>query len=87
MKENNIEEKTEDESKTKDLDSSNLNNLMLVCPQCNLIPALFYDIKSKNIYEVSASCENKHLISCIPIKEYYDKCMKIKTNKNSKRII
>ena len=84
MKENNIEEKTEDESKTKDLDSSNLNNLMLVCPQCNLIPALFYDIKSKNIYEVSASCENKHLISCIPIKEYYDKCMKIKTNKNSK---
>ena len=80
MKENDKEEKSQDESKINDLDPSNLNNLRFVCPVCGLIPALFYDIKSKNIYEVSASCENKHLMSCLPVKTYYDKCMKLKSN-------
>ena len=80
MKENDKEEQIQDESKINDLDASNLNNLRLTCPECDLIPALFYDIKSKNIYEISASCENKHLINCLPVKKYYDKCMKIKSN-------
>ena len=60
--------------------SANLNNLRLSCPQCDLIPALFNDIKSKNIYQISSACENKHLISCIPVKSYYNLCMNIKNS-------
>ena len=48
--------------------SLNLNDLRLACPQCDLIPAIFNDTKSKNIYQISSACENKHLISNIPIK-------------------
>ena len=58
--------------------SVNINDLRLACPECDLIPALFFDIKSRNIYQVSAGCENKHLISSMPIKTYYEKCMKLK---------
>ena len=32
--------------------------MRLSCPLCDLIPALFFDIKSKNIYKISAACEN-----------------------------
>ena len=60
------------------LSSANINDLRLACPECDLIPALFFDIKSRNIYQVSAGCENKHLISSMPIKTYYEKCMKLK---------
>ena len=68
-------------NKSKNNDSElQKNNLRLVCPQCDLIPALFFDINAKNIYQISAACENKHLISNMPVKEYYDKCMKIKNN-------
>lgn len=91
---NEIEENFEEEitdlkpnlemlGKNKDLSqllSANLNNLRLSCPQCNLIPALFNDIKSKNIYQVSSACENKHLISCIPVKSYYNLCMNFKNS-------
>ena len=59
---------------------SNLNMLRLSCPKCDLIPALFFDMKAKNIYQISSSCENKHLISNVPVKAYYDKCMKLKDN-------
>ena len=58
--------------------SSNLNELRLACPKCDLIPALFNDIKSKNIYQISSACENKHLISCVPIKKYYELSMNLK---------
>ena len=64
--------------------SLNLNDLRLACPQCDLIPAIFNDTKSKNIYQISSACENKHLISNIPIKEYYEQCMNIKdSSKNT----
>ena len=70
-------------NKNKDLSqllSANLGNLRLSCPQCDLIPALFNDIKSKNIYNISSACENKHLISCSPIKSYYHLCMNFKNS-------
>ena len=69
-----VEEKPEANSPQ----SSELNNMRLSCPLCDLIPALFFDIKSKNIYKISAACENKHLMNNIPVKEFYDKYMKIK---------
>ena len=57
---------------------SDLNNLRLTCPECDLIPALFFDIKSRNIYQISAACENKHTITNTPVKQFYEKYMKIK---------
>ena len=62
------------------LDSIDFNKLRLSCPQCDLIPALFFDIKSKNIFQISAACENKHLISNSPVKEFYEKYIKLKDN-------
>ena len=81
----NLEEKNLNEKKDlSKLLSANLNDLRLACPQCGLIPAIFNDMKSKNIYQVSSACENKHLLSCIPIKNYYERCMNIKdTSKNT----
>ena len=63
--------------------SLNLNDLRLSCPNCDLIPALFFDFNSKNIYQISAACENKHLITNMPVKEYYDKRMKSKNSKDT----
>ena len=63
--------------------SLNSNDLRLSCPNCDLIPALFFDFNSKNIYQISAACENKHLITNMPVKEYYDKCMKSKNSKDT----
>ena len=75
------EEKPDDKKeKNEPLD---MNVLRLACPQCDLIPALFFDVKSKNIYQVSAACENKHLINNIPVKEFFDKYMKIKDPKKN----
>ena len=81
----NLEEKNLNEKKDlSKLLSANLNDLRLACPQCGLIPAIFNDMKSKNIYQISSACENKHLLSCIPIKNYYECCMNIKdTSKNT----
>ena len=81
----NLEEKNLNEKKDlSKLLSANLNDLRLACPQCGLIPAIFNDMKSKNIYQISSACENKHLLSCIPIKNYYELCMNIKdTSKNT----
>ena len=72
------EENTDNKIQINPKLSPDLNNLRLACPHCDLIPALFFDVKSKNIYQVSAACENKHLISSMPIKTYYEKCMKLK---------
>ena len=69
---------TEDKIKINPPLSPDLNNLRLACPECDLIPALFFDIKSKNIYQISAACENKHLINNSPVKAFYEKYMKIK---------
>ena len=63
--------------------SLNSNDLRLSCPNCDLIPALFFDFNSKNIYQISAACENKHLITNMPVKEYYDKRMKSKNSKDT----
>ena len=63
--------------------SLNSNDLRLSCHNCDLIPALFFDFNSKNIYQISAACENKHLITNMPVKEYYDKCMKSKNSKDT----
>ena len=60
--------------------SVNINDLRLGCPECDLIPALFFDIKSRNIYRISAACENKHLINNMPVKTYFKKCMKLKND-------
>ena len=82
MKDEKEKEKSNipEESKVDNKNSNiiNLNDMKLVCPQCGLIPAIFYDIKAKNIYQISAGCENKHLINNMPIKTYYEKCMKLK---------
>ena len=80
MKENNKIEiiTTEEKIEITPPLSSDLNDIRLACPQCDLIPALFFDVKSKNIYQISAACENKHLINNIPVKEFYDKYMRIK---------
>ena len=69
--------------KKKDLTkllSANFNDLRMSCPECDLIPAIFNDIKSKNIYQVSSACENKHLISCLPVKSYYHYYMNLKNS-------
>jgi hypothetical protein len=82
MKDEKEKEKSNipEESKVdnKNSNANNLNDMKLVCPQCGLIPAIFHDIKAKNIYQISAGCENKHLINNMPIKAYYEKCMKLK---------
>ena len=72
------EENTDNKIQINPKLSPDLNNLRLACPHCDLIPALFFDVKSKNIYQVSAACENKHLINNSPVKEFYEKYMKIK---------
>ena len=84
MKEKNEKSNNPEESKVNDKNSNLiiLNDMKLVCPDCGLIPAIFYDIKSKNIYQISAGCENRHLINNIPIKEFYDKCMRLKDSKD-----
>ena len=63
--------------------SSNLNDLRLSCPQCDFIPALFNDTKSKNIYQISSACENKHLISCMPVKQYFEHSVNLKDSSKS----
>ena len=81
----NLEDKNFKEK--KDLSKlllSNLSDLRLACPQCGLIPAIFNDMKAKNIYQISSSCENKHLLSCIPVKDYYKRCMNLKNSSKSK---
>ena len=69
-------------SENNSLDSLDFSKLRLSCPQCDLIPALFFDVKSKNIFQISAACENKHLVNNIPIKEFYEKYIKLKDNSN-----
>ena len=81
----NLEDKNFKEK--KDLSKlllSNLSDLRLACPQCGLIPAIFNDMKAKNIYQISSACENKHLLSCVPIKDYYELCMNLKNFSKSK---
>ena len=64
--------------------SKDINELRLSCPMCDLIPAIFVDKKSKNIYKVSSACENRHLLSNMPIKNYYQHCITLKnSSKNS----
>ena len=64
--------------------SKDINELRLSCPMCELIPAIFVDKKSKNIYQVSSACENRHLLSNIPIRNYYQHCIALKnSSKNS----
>ena len=58
--------------------NTDLNNMRLTCPECDLIPALFFDIKSRNIYQISAACENKHTINNIPVKDFFEKYIKKK---------
>ena len=90
MKENDkkeiiiIDSKEDNKIPEKSNLSQDCNNLRLACPECDLIPALFFDVKSKNIYQISAACENKHLVYNSPVKEFYDKYMKLKnTSKNT----
>ena len=79
-----IEEKNEKiiekETENQTSKSNNLSELRLSCPKCNLIPAIFFDMNSKNIYQVSSGCENKHLITNMPVKDYYKKSVKTKTD-------
>ena len=64
--------------------TKDINELRLSCPMCDLIPAIFVDKKSKNIYKVSSACENRHLLSNMPIKNYYQHCITLKnSSKNS----
>ena len=79
-----IDSKEDNKIPEKSNSSPDYNNLRLACPECDLIPALFFDVKSKNIYQISAACENKHLVNNSPVKEFYDKYMKLKdTSKNT----
>ena len=63
--------------------NTDLNNMRLTCPECDLIPALFFDIKSRNIYQISAACENKHTINNIPVKDFFEKYIKKKESSNN----
>ena len=93
-KENKIEKKefedisliilNKENENISELLSKDINELRLSCPMCDLIPAIFVDKKSKNIYQVSSACENRHLLSNMPIKNYYQHCITLKnSSKNS----
>ena len=47
----------------------------LSCPECEIIPALFIEKDSKNLFSISSGCENKHVIHSISVRDFYKKSL------------
>ena len=48
----------------------------LSCPECTVIPALFIEKDSKNLFSISSGCENKHVVHNISVRDFYKKSLK-----------
>ena len=58
----------------------------LTCPECQIIPAIFIEKSSKNLFSISSGCENQHSIHNMNIREYFKKSDK-KNDYNEKDVI
>ena len=58
----------------------------LSCPECEIIPALFIEKDSKNLFSISSGCENKHVVHNISVRDFYKKSLK-KNEINEKETI
>ena len=79
----------ETSSKLSDLDYTSFLRTKienLSCPECQIIPAIFIEKGSKNLFSISSGCENKHSIHNMNIREYFQKSNK-KNDYNEKEII
>ena len=47
----------------------------LSCPECEIIPALFIEKESKNLFSISSGCENKHVVHNISVRDFYKKSL------------
>jgi len=47
----------------------------LSCPECEIIPALFIEKDSKNLFSISSGCENKHVVHNMSVREFYKKSL------------
>ena len=52
------------------------DSMHLACPDCDTYPALIVSKDAKNLFYVSASCQNNHLKKNIQIKEFLEKYSK-----------
>lgn len=79
----------ETSSKLADLDYTDFlkkDSDHLSCPECEIIPAIFIEKNSKNLYSISSGCENQHSIHNMNIREFFQKSIK-KNDYNEKEII
>ena len=79
----------ETSSKLADLDYTSFLKAKtenLSCPECQIIPAIFIEKGSKNLFSISSGCENQHSIHNMNIREYFQKSNK-KNDYNEKEII
>ena len=79
----------ETSSKLADLDYTSFlkaKNENLSCPECEIIPAIFIEKGSKNLFSISSGCENQHSIHNMNVREYFQKSNK-KNDYNEKEII
>ena len=51
------------------------DNHHLSCPECEIIPALFVEKESKNLFSISSGCENKHVVHNMSVREFYKKSL------------
>lgn len=58
----------------------------LSCPECEIIPAIFIEKTSKNLFSISSGCENQHSSHNMNVRDFYQKSIK-KNNYNTKEII
>ena len=66
-------------SKLADLDYTTFlkkDSHHLSCPECEIIPALFIEKDSKNLFSISSGCENKHVVHNMSVREFYKKSLK-----------
>ena len=76
-------------SKLEDLDYTTFlkkDSHHLSCPECEIIPALFIEKDSKNLFSISSGCENKHVVHNMSVREFYKKSLK-KNEINEKETI
>ena len=61
-------------SKTAEFDYTTFlkkDNHHLSCPKCEIIPALFIEKESKNLFSISSGCENKHVVHNMSVRDFY----------------
>ena len=76
-------------SKLADLDYSDFlkkDPEHLSCPECEIIPAIFIEKTSKNLFSISSGCENQHSVHNMNIRDFFQKSVK-KNDYNQKEII